>query len=162
MVHDFPDDAKFLNPDDRKRVIRRLKSDAQASAEHETFKLSYFWESVKDWKTWAFAVVYMGCDGPLYAFSLFTPTIIKAMNPDYSSTQSNLLSVPPYAAAAVLTIAIGWLADRTRLRGWCNIAVSVLGIAGFAMLLGSSSSNVKYGGVFLGALGICKSETYLG
>lgn len=161
MVHDFPDDAKFLNPDDRRRVIRRLKSDAQASAEHETFKMSYFWESVKDWKTWAFAVVYMGCDGPLYAFSLFTPTIIKAMNPNYSSTQSNLLSVPPYAAAAVLTIAIGWLADRTRLRGWCNIAVSLLGIAGFAMLLGSSSPNVKYGGVFLGALGICETFVLL-
>lgn len=35
MVHDFPDQATFLSPDDRARVIRRLKEDQQASAEHE-------------------------------------------------------------------------------------------------------------------------------
>lgn len=95
LVHDFPDDAKFLSDDDRMRVLRRLKADGQASAEHEDFKMSYFWSSVKDWKTWAFAVVYMGCDGSLYAFSLFLPTIIKELG--YSSTRANLLSVPPYA-----------------------------------------------------------------
>ena len=156
MVHDFPDDAKFLSPDDRVRVLRRLKADGQASAEKENFKMAYFWESVKDWKTWAFAVIYMGCDGPLYAFSLFLPTIIRTANPGITSTRANLLSVPPYAAAAILTISIGWYADRTRRRGWCNIGVSFLGIAGFAMLLGSQDPWVKYAGTFLGALGICE------
>src|ERR1700761_6330459 len=47
MVHDFPDDAKFLSDQDRQRVIRRLKSDRQSSAEHEEFKMSYLWASVK-------------------------------------------------------------------------------------------------------------------
>ena len=112
MVHDFPDEAKFLSEDDRKRVIRRLKLDGQASANHEKFQMTYFWQSVKDWKTWAFAVIYMGNDGPLYAFSLFIPTIIKTGYPQYSSTVANLLSVPPYAAAAILTVALGFVADR--------------------------------------------------
>lgn len=76
-------------------MLRRLKADGQASAEREDFKMAYFWESVKDWKTWAFAIIYMGCDGPLYAFSLFLPTIIQQLG--YSSTTANLLSVPPYA-----------------------------------------------------------------
>lgn len=163
MVHDFPDEAKFLSDDDRKRVIRRLKLDGQASANHESFQMRYFWESVRDWKTWAFALVYMGTDGPLYAFSLFIPTIIKAINPQYSSTVANLLTVPPYAAAAILTVTIGFIADRTRARGWCNILTSLLAIAGFSMLLGSQDPGVKYAGVFLGALGICESSihTYL-
>ncbi|KAF2166533.1 hypothetical protein M409DRAFT_54872 [Zasmidium cellare ATCC 36951] len=154
MVHDFPDEAKFLSDDDRKRVIRRLKLDGQASANHEKFQMTYFWQSVKDWKTWAFAVIYMGNDGPLYAFSLFIPTIIKTGYPQYSSTVANLLSVPPYAAAAILTVALGFIADRTRARGWCNIITSLLAIAGFAMLLGSQDPNMKYAGTFLGALGI--------
>lgn len=59
MVHDFPDEATFLTEQDRARVIRRLKVDGQSSAEHEEFKMAYFWASVKDWKTWAFAVIYM-------------------------------------------------------------------------------------------------------
>ena len=97
LVHDFPDDAKFLSDDDRKRVLRRLKADGQSSAEHEEFKMAYFWTSVKDWKTWAFAIIYMGCDGSLYAFSLFLPSIIQQLYPGISSTKANLLSVPPYA-----------------------------------------------------------------
>lgn len=148
MVHDFPDRATFLSDDDRRRVIRRLKLDSQSSAEHEEFKMSYFWASVKDWKTLCFAIIYMGCDGALYAFSLFLPTIIAEMG--YSSTRANLLSVPPYAVAAVLTVAVGFLADHTRQRGWCNVGISLLGIAGFSMLLGSQNPHVKYAGTFLG------------
>ncbi|KAK5137597.1 hypothetical protein LTR08_007892 [Meristemomyces frigidus] len=159
LVHDFPDDAKFLSVADRQRVMRRLKADSQSSAEHEDFKMAYFWASVKDWKTWAFATIYMGCDGALYAFALFLPTIIAELG--YSSTTANLLSVPPYAAAAALTVFIGWLADRTQQRGWCNVGVSLLGIAGFSMLLGSSSPACKYVGTFFGALGIypCVANT---
>ncbi|KAL5121951.1 hypothetical protein ACEQ8H_000167 [Pleosporales sp. CAS-2024a] len=152
MVHDFPAEATFLTPDDRARVLRRLRDDQQASAAHESFKMKYFWQSVKDWKTLMFSIVYMGADGSLYAFSLFLPTIISGLG--YTSTRANLLSVPPYAAAAIVTILIGWLADRTQQRGLCNIGVSILGMVGFSMLLGSSKPSVQYAGTFLGAMGI--------
>lgn len=61
-MHDFPDDAKFLSDDDRRRVIRRLKLDQQSSAEHEEFKLAYLWASLKDWKTYTGMMIYMGVD----------------------------------------------------------------------------------------------------
>lgn len=159
FVHDFPDEATFLSEQDRARVIRRLKQDQQSSAEHEEFKMKYVWMAVKDYKMWLGMLIYMGCDMPLYAFSLFLPSIITQMG--YTSTRAQLLSVPPYAVAAVLTVVIGFVADRTRQRGLCNIATSLVGIAGFAMLLGSSSPHVKYAGTFIGALGIypCISNT---
>lgn len=152
LVYDFPDEATFLSKDDRARVLQRLKLDGQASANHETFKMEFFWAAVKDWKTWAFAVIYMGADGALYAFSLFLPSIISGLG--YNGTTANLLSVPPYAGAAIMTIFIGWYADRSGKRGLCNIGVSLLGIAGFCMLIGSQNNAVKYAGTFLGALGI--------
>lgn len=151
-VHDFPDNATFLTEQDRARVIRRLKLDKQASAEYEAFSMKYVWLALKDYKTWLGAAIYMGADMPLYAFSLFLPSIISELG--YASTKAQLLSVPPYAAAAILTISIGYIADRTKKRGLCNIIVSFLGIAGFAMLLGSQEPGVKYAGTFLGALGI--------
>lgn len=159
IVQDFPDEAKFLSIDDRRRVIRRLKADKQSSAEHEEFKMAYFWASVKDWKTYTGMLIYMGALGPLYAFSLFVPTIIRDLG--YTSTTAQLLSVPPYAVAAALTVIIGFVADRTRQRGLCNIVVSLLGIVGFAMLLGTTKPSVQYAGVYLGALGIypCISNT---
>jgi len=152
MVFDFPDSATFLSDIERQRVIRRLAVDQQASAHHEKFSMQYFWEGVKDWKTYCFAIIYMGTDGSLYAFSLFLPTIIKQLG--YTSTRANLLSVPPYAAAAIMTITVGWYADRTRKRGLCNIVMALLGMMGFAMLIGSQKPGVKYAGTFLGAMGI--------
>ncbi|KAJ9164838.1 MFS general substrate transporter [Coniochaeta hoffmannii] len=161
MVHDFPDEAKFLSDDDRIRVIRRLKLDQQSSAEHEEFRMSYFWAACKDWKMWLGMVIYMGCDMPLYAFSLFLPSIIANLGWNKTVVRAQLMSVPPYAAAAILTVVIGFVADRTRRRGLCNILVSLLGVAGFSMLLGSDQPAVQYAGTFLGALGIypCISNT---
>ncbi|RFU31245.1 hypothetical protein B7463_g5104, partial [Scytalidium lignicola] len=152
LVHDFPDNATFLSEQDRARVVRRLKMDKQSSAEHEAFDMKYVWLALKDYKTYLGAIIYMGADMPLYAFSLFLPSIISELG--FSSTKAQLLSVPPYAAAAILTITVGYIADRTKQRGICNILVSLLGIAGFAMLLGSQRAGVKYAGTFLGALGI--------
>ncbi|KAJ8110527.1 hypothetical protein ONZ43_g5847 [Nemania bipapillata] len=161
MVHDFPDDARFLTEDDRARVIRRLRLDQQSSAEHEEWSIKYLYAGLRDWKMWLGMVIYMGCDMPLYAFSLFLPTIIQESGWSTSVIRTNLLSVPPYAAAAVLTVVIGFVADRTRQRGLCNIIVSVIGIIGFILLIASNDPAVKYAATFLGALGIypCISNT---
>lgn len=160
-VHDFPDEAKFLSDDERARVIRRLKADRQSSAEHESLKGEYIKAALKDWKTYLGAAIYSGCDMPLYGFSLFLPTIVNELGWNTSVVKSQLVSVPPYAAAAILTIAIGYLADRTRQRGLCNVLTSVLGIVGFAMLIASTNPQVKYAGTFLAAAGIypCISNT---
>ncbi|CAN8099725.1 unnamed protein product [Discula destructiva] len=162
LVYDFPDEATFLSDDDRARVIRRLKLDQQSSASHEEFSMKYFWQALADWKMWLGMAIYMGCDMPLYAFSLFLPTIISGLGIAGGSTiKSQLLTVPPYAAAALLTVTIGFVADRTQARGMCNMLVSLLAIAGFSMLIGTDNAAVQYVGVFLGALGIypCISNT---
>ncbi|KAI0200318.1 major facilitator superfamily domain-containing protein [Astrocystis sublimbata] len=161
MVHDFPDDAKFLSEEDRSRVIRRLRMDQQASAEHEEWNVKYLYAGLKDWKMWLGMAIYMGCDMPLYAFSLFLPSIIQESGWSSDPIRTNLLSVPPYAAAALLTVLIGFIADRTRQRGLCNICVSVIGIIGFILLIVSEDPAVKYAATFLGALGIypCISNT---
>ncbi|WEW60274.1 hypothetical protein PRK78_005759 [Emydomyces testavorans] len=152
MVPDFPREATFLSEKEKSRVIERLAEDQQGSAKHEDFKMAYFWESLKDWKTYTSAMIYMGTDGALFSFALFLPTIILELG--YKSTTAQLLSVPPYVAAALMTIFIGYIADRTRKRGLCNIFVSLLGIIGFSMLLGSQNGSVKYAATFLAAMGI--------
>jgi MFS family permease len=80
MVFDFPAEANFLSETDRKRVLRRLALDQQS--EHEEWKMSSFWASLRDWKTLVGAIIYMGADGSLYAFSLFIPTIINDLVSD--------------------------------------------------------------------------------
>ncbi|CAM1508748.1 Fc.00g055960.m01.CDS01 [Cosmosporella sp. VM-42] len=151
MVFDWPDTARFLSHEDRIRVQRRLIMDRQGRIA-EDFDKRHIWAAMKDWKTYGYMVIYMGCLMPLYAFSLFLPTILAGMG--YKGTHAQLLSVPPYACAATCTIAVGFIADRTRQRGLCNIATVSVGIIGFIMLLSTSKPRVQYGAVFLGAMGI--------
>jgi hypothetical protein len=72
----------------------------------------------------------------------------------YTATTAQLLSVPPYAAAALVTITVGYIADRTKKRGLCNIFTSVFAIVGFSMLLGAKSPGVQYAATYLAAIGI--------
>ncbi|KAG8678498.1 hypothetical protein FRC08_017714, partial [Ceratobasidium sp. 394] len=95
IIQDFPDEAKFLTEEERAFVVRRLQSDDQFSAAGEKLRAKYIFQALKDWKTWLGMLCYAGSDGPLYAFSLFTPSIINQLG--YTATPANLLSVPVYA-----------------------------------------------------------------
>ncbi|KAK0650014.1 major facilitator superfamily transporter [Cercophora newfieldiana] len=161
FVYDFPSEAKFLSPEDRARVMRRLRADKQSSANSESFSWACLWSALRDWKMWLGMSIYMGTTVPLYAFSIFLPSIIRDLGWGTTVVQTQLYSVPPYVAAALLTVAVGWLSDRTRTRGIYNVASSLVGSAGFVMLLASKNPGVQYAGTFIGAMGIypCISNT---
>ena len=74
-------------------------------------------------------LVYAGADMPLYAFSLFLPSIINQIG--YHATAANLLTVPVYVFACLVTCAVGFLADRKGHRGIFNMCVRL----GFATSL---------------------------
>lgn len=151
MVYDWPATAQFLSPDDRIRIQRRLLL-AKHGQYADGYDRRYIYEAFKDWKTYGYMFIYMGCLMPLYAFSLFLPTIIQGMG--HSGTTAQLLSVPPYACAAVVTIIVGYIADHTRWRGYCNIFPALLAATGFVILLATPNSKAQYAGTFLGAMGI--------
>lgn len=133
-------------------MIRRLRADKQSSYKHESFSKLAVKQAFTDYKMWVGMVIYMGTVMPLYAFSLFLPTIVRDMG--YTSTKAQLLTVPVYAVACVVTVLVGWIADRTNKRGMCNLVVAPIGIIGFALLIATDSANVRYAATFLGAIGI--------
>ncbi|KAG6143693.1 hypothetical protein E4U12_000729 [Claviceps purpurea] len=159
MVHDFPDEARFLSPQDRARVLLRLKNDNQSAARHEDFKWEYAWAAVRDWKTYNGMLIFMGSLMPLYSVSVFLPTIVQSMSftsPD-DIIRNQLLSVAPYALAAVLTVLVGSLSDRFQRRGVFIMGSAVVAAVGFVMLISSTSPGVQYAGTFLGTMGIYSS-----
>ncbi|EPQ56797.1 hypothetical protein GLOTRDRAFT_128218 [Gloeophyllum trabeum ATCC 11539] len=153
IIEDFPEHAKFLSEPEKTVVIRRLQSDDQFSAAGETLKMKYIWKSLLDWKTWLAMIVYMGADGPLYAFSLFLPSIISEVR-GYSATPANLLSVPVYVLACIFTCAVGYIADRHGCRGYLNIGCFVLAAAGYIILIVSRNAALSYVAVYMAACGI--------
>ncbi|KAJ7781973.1 MFS general substrate transporter [Mycena maculata] len=152
IIQDFPDTAKFLTEAERTFVIRRLQSDDQFSAAGENLKWKYIWKSLLDWKTWIGMIVYMGADMPLYAFSLFLPTIINQLG--FRATPANLLTVPVYFFACCITCLVGFLADRYGHRGYFNIGFLCIGCAGYIILVASRNAALSYFAVYMATCGI--------
>ncbi|KIJ55289.1 hypothetical protein M422DRAFT_23900 [Sphaerobolus stellatus SS14] len=152
IVQDFPDTAKFLTDKERAFVVWRLQQDDQFSAGGEKLKWKYIFDSLKDWKTWNGMIVYMGADMPLYAFSLFLPTIINQLG--FKATPANLLTVPVYTWACILTCVVGYYADKKGNRGYFNLAFFSVGAAGYVILIASRNPGLSYFATFLAASGI--------
>ncbi|KAJ8520100.1 hypothetical protein ONZ45_g3024 [Pleurotus djamor] len=147
VIQDFPEKAKFLTETERVFIIRRLIDDNQFSAGGEKFSLKYVWQSLTDWKTWVAMGMYMGFDGPLYAFSLFTPTIINQLG--FKATKANLLSVPVYAWGCIMTCLVGFLGDRTGYRSIITLALFSIGLTAYIILIVSRNAALSYVAVYL-------------
>ncbi|KAI0032299.1 MFS general substrate transporter [Vararia minispora EC-137] len=152
VIQDFPDTAKFLSEAERAVVVRRLQADDQFSAAGESLKFRSLWSSVTDIKTWLGMMIYVGSDMPLYAFSLFLPSIINQLG--FKATPANLLTVPVYTFACIMTCIVGFLADRYRSRGLFNIGFLCIGAAGYIMLIASTNAALSYVAVYLATCGI--------
>jgi len=152
IIQDFPDTAKFLSEEERTLVIRRLQSDDQFSAAGEKLKLKYIFQSLVDWKTWVGMIVYMGPDMPLYAFSLFLPSIINQLG--FEATPANLLTVPVYVFACIVTCLVGFSADRWGHRGYFNLVFLCIGGAGYIILVASRNAALSYFAVYMATCGI--------
>ncbi|KAI5118029.1 hypothetical protein M0805_004894 [Coniferiporia weirii] len=176
MVQDFPDTAGFLTEDERNFIIDRLQADQQFSAGGEAFKMKHVWQGLSDKKTWIAMGIYMGFDGPLFAFSLFTPTVINEvpwcdpMTDDplgtpvrliyvrlllgFEANKANLLSVPVYAWACLVTCVVGFLGDRIGQRAYINMSLFAGGLVGYIILVASRNPALSYFACFLAASGI--------
>lgn len=83
------------------------------------------------------------CNGVVIGgISYFTPSIVQALG--YGETKTQLLSVPPYAIAFVLTMAAATLADRCHRRGFIAISTLSLGVVGSVLNLTCTSVGARY------------------
>ncbi|KAG9127620.1 hypothetical protein FRC07_011503 [Ceratobasidium sp. 392] len=149
FIPDYPSTAKFLTPAERDQLTRRLDADNHGLSKE--FDMRYFWDAAKDWKTYVYMVMFFGCTTPTYSLALFLPTIVKNMG--YTAERSQLLSVPPYVAACILTVVVGMTADRLKTRGRFLIGCYLLSMVGFIMLLASTKPAVQYTAVYIAAAG---------
>ncbi|KAH9995345.1 major facilitator superfamily domain-containing protein [Xylariaceae sp. FL0662B] len=156
LLHDFPETAKFLTEEERAFVIFRLKYQGHVKtkgkpqtkvAQAEEFHWNYVWAAFKDWQIWVHIFVFWSVVCPVYGISLFLPSIIK--NLGYSSSTSQLLTIPVYVTAAILAVVFAYLSDRAGKRSPFVIGLLSVMVVGFAMCISTSNPRVVYGGVFV-------------
>ncbi|KAL9938906.1 hypothetical protein V8E36_002625 [Tilletia maclaganii] len=152
LVQDFPDTAKCLTPDEREYILARLAADQQFSSKGEPFRWRHVARAFLDAKTFVGMLAYAGADAPLYAFSLFTPKIIQQLG--YTSTRANLLSVPIYVLACIVTCLVGFIANKKGNRPLLNLICQAPGIIGYIVLIVSRNPAVSYAFIYIAALGV--------
>lgn len=66
MMHDWPDQARFLTPLERELVLFRLKKDQVVSGEAQLNR-GIVKAAFADWKMWCLMIMYIGAGEPLYS-----------------------------------------------------------------------------------------------
>jgi cyanate permease len=151
FIHNYPATARFLTDNERDFIQRRLAADSDATRDE-----AFTWANVS--KAFFDIKVYLYCFGfhtmslPLYTLSLFLPSIIKALG--YTAAQAQLLTVPPYAIAFVVTVTFAVLSERFEKRAPFIIAGSSLAIIGYIILMSDHRPGVSYVGTIFAAAGI--------
>ncbi|KAA1474439.1 MFS general substrate transporter [Dentipellis sp. KUC8613] len=153
LIPAAPSTMWLLNPEERVAYTRALADDWSGDEEHEVFS----WSEVASAFTDAPHVL-LNCL-PLFASGLtlfglanFTPTIVNALG--HSATQSQLLSVPPYACSFVFSIVAAYFSDRYRQRGAMAIFCALIALAGYAIFIATPNKHANYGALFLQIIGV--------
>jgi hypothetical protein len=159
-IYDFPSTAGFLTPDERAFISHRLRydgnddvsADGRRVAQHDKQEWRFVRAAFSDWQIWLNILVYWGYVMPLYGLSLFLPSIIKELG--YTNTSAQLLTVPIYVTASVLTVIVAYLADHHQIRSPFILVCFVFQLVGFIMCLVGRSPGVTYAGVFIAGAAI--------
>ncbi|KIL65769.1 hypothetical protein M378DRAFT_161779 [Amanita muscaria Koide BX008] len=160
--------AKFLTKDERDYALWRLKQDCelpcidddyQAATQKEAHEHSsvksedldqeqevFEWRELRrgifDAHTLLTGLASFGFTTSLYSFSYFFPTIVTGLG--YSGVQAQLHTVPPYAVAVFMTVAVAFLSDRTRLRDPFVIVLLPLTMMGYIIAIVATTNRVRY------------------
>ncbi|CZS99609.1 related to PUTATIVE TARTRATE TRANSPORTER [Rhynchosporium agropyri] len=156
FIHNYPSTAPFLSSEERQFIHHRLSTSSDATNTEE-FSWANVRAALSDYKCWLYGFGFHTMSLPLYTLSLFLPTIIKQLG--YTSAQAQLLTVPPYAVATVLTVIVAILSEKTQKRAPFIIASTSFAIIGYIILLTApiSKPGVSYTGTIFAAAGIYPS-----
>lgn len=158
FIYGYPATAKFLTPREREYVIARLKEDSDASQE-EKFTWGGVVQALRDPKVWLYGICFHTINLPICTLGIFLPTIISELG--YTAAQAQLLSIPPYIGAFILTMAAAVYAQKTRLRAPFIITSSTLAIIGYIVLIAGDRPEVSYGGAVMAVSGAFTSAAVI-
>ena len=171
FIVDWPETAKFLSPEERLLLVRRLSRDV-ADARMDRLDSKARRRVFGDWKIYAGYVfhllpshrfhallhlgsttyrilMYLGVNNTGYSISFFTPTILSQLG--WTAVRAQVLSIPIYIVAAVTCLVSAVLTDRLRHRyGFAMLGVVIASI-GYIILLaqGSVSVGARYCAIYL-------------
>ncbi len=128
LFPDFPETSTWLSAGERELAIERIRGIASLGHARITWRETK--ETLTDWRLYLHYLIFVSISVTFSSISLFAPTIVSGLG--FEGLQAQLFTVPPYAIAFVVTIAIAWMADRYEMRSWA--AFTTFTIAGVSYI----------------------------
>ena len=155
ILPNFPETTKWLTEEERELAIWRLKLDT-AGEKNEAVSnkqpmVEGFKMLIKDPKNWILVFVVYGAASAI-AINSFFPTVVKSLGK--GSTETLLLTSPPYLLACIVCIAVSWHADRTNERYWHTIGPIAMALCGFIICSAAKGIGPRYFGAMIMLPGI--------
>lgn len=149
---DFPEQAKWLADDERAYVAAKLRLDQGRAALDRKITLRDIANVFKDYKVIVAGFMYLGLIVPAYGYAYFAPSIISSYG--YGPIQTQLRSVPPWAAAFGFSMMCAYASDKLKHRFVFALFPTGIAIAGFSILRAvHRDTDVQYAALFLAAMG---------
>lgn len=150
LLPDFPENAKswFLKERERLYLLQKLERSRGKEQQGSASDNVPLWRILTDWRIHLFTMCFFCCDMTGASLSGFAPTILAQLG--YTASRAQLLTMPIWGAALVVSQATNTIASRLNLRfpfvlggicldlvGWIIMRVYVpqAGIRYFAMFL---------------------------
>lgn len=131
FLPDYPESARWLNAEEKALVAERMRYCGSKGGDK-----AMTWDDTKktlmEWRLWAHYMLYFLISAPFSSLSLFLPQIVSGLG--YTSLHAQLMVIPPYAVAYVVTLLISWSADRFNSRSLHAAACAIVATIGFIAL----------------------------
>ncbi|KAI5479101.1 major facilitator superfamily protein [Pseudohyphozyma bogoriensis] len=148
VVPDGPANARWLTVAERDIGVRRLAVGVMGVSTSDKTSSKIVKRSFMNLQTWMCALGYSFINIVVQGAGLFLPTIIKTLG-NYSATQANLRTVPPYVVATFWSIFVSYGCYRTRRHGYWIAGSVSLSCIGYIIFLTSRNSKVLYFATFI-------------
>jgi len=183
LLPNYPDTAKFLTQRERDFILWRLATDnhieiiddeniSVEAADHMKIKRSIpnfrffkdeddvsimkaFEKAIKDWQILLYLLLYYSTSTPTYACSLTLPSVVKGLG--YTSSKAQLMTVPIYCSASIISIIQAIFSDKIGIRSWFIGGNLILVVIGFTMsIIGQELTHptIIYAGCFIAVIGL--------
>ncbi|KAK6369286.1 hypothetical protein LTS17_009626 [Exophiala oligosperma] len=144
ILPNTPAQVRLLSEEEKLYCMRRLEKESNSfGTEKVTIKAVL--SVAKDLHVWILLAINL-CAAVLgFGLSVFGPSIVKALG--YSPTVTQLLTVPPYACAFIVTILAALGSDRYQARGFALNITLVFAIVGAVMMYKARGFAARYTGI---------------
>ncbi|KAK7682361.1 hypothetical protein QCA50_014566 [Cerrena zonata] len=152
LVPSTPQDSRFLTQTQKDLITRRLARDRPTVAVHEPFSMWEVYRALSSPHVIIAFLMFFGNGLTVYAQALFLPSIVRQLG--FSATRTQLLSVPPFAVAFIVSLVGAYFSDHYRTRTAPAVIFGLLSVTGFAIFLAADRVSVAYGSLFLSVPGV--------